>query len=79
MIAAIREKMHIRRNDKIVYIGDTIVDYQTAKNAHVKCVLVTYGFRSKEETMPYINKRTPTVNSLWELINYLDQYEIKLP
>lgn len=79
MIAAIREKMHIRRNDKIVYIGDTIVDYQTAKNAHVKCVLVTYGFRTKEETMPYINKRTPTVNSLWELINYLDKYEIKLP
>ena len=77
MIAAIRKKMKIKQNSKIIYIGDTIVDYQTAKNAHVKCILVTYGFRTKEETMPYVNKKTPTVASLWELINYLDKNKIR--
>ncbi|CDR30855.1 Phosphoglycolate phosphatase [Acholeplasma oculi] len=32
-----------------LYIGDTEVDLKTAKNAHVKVVAVTWGFRSLDE------------------------------
>ncbi|MDR2867659.1 MAG: HAD-IA family hydrolase [Acholeplasmatales bacterium] len=37
-----------------IYIGDTEVDYQSALNAKVKCILVTYGFRpgSSLESFP---------------------------
>lgn len=34
--------------DEIFYVGDTEVDYQTAVNANVKFIAVTWGFRSKE-------------------------------
>lgn len=45
-----------------VYIGDTEVDYQTAKNAHTDCILVTYGYRSEKELSEYDAKiaRHPT-------------------
>ncbi|MBQ7295054.1 MAG: HAD family hydrolase [Clostridia bacterium] len=32
-----------------VYIGDSEVDVQTAHNAELKCIGVTWGFRSKDE------------------------------
>lgn len=35
--------------EKCVYIGDTEVDIETAKNAGIDCVAVTWGFRSPEE------------------------------
>ena len=76
MIAAIRGQMRIRRIDRILYVGDTNVDYQTAKNAHLKCVLVTYGYRTKEEILNSIeNKKTPMVSSLGELVTYLDNHK----
>ena len=34
--------------EKTVYIGDSDVDIQTAKNAGVDCICVTWGFRDKE-------------------------------
>lgn len=34
--------------EKTIYIGDSEVDIQTAKNAHITCIGVTWGFRSKE-------------------------------
>jgi phosphoglycolate phosphatase len=34
--------------DKAVYVGDSEVDVQTAKNAEIICVGVTWGFRSRE-------------------------------
>lgn len=33
--------------DEAVYIGDSDVDIQTAKNAGIACISVTWGFRSK--------------------------------
>ena len=72
MIAAIRGQMRIRRNDKILYVGDTNVDYQTAKNAGLKCVIVTYGYRTKDEMRNIVDKKTPTVSTLGELVTYLD-------
>lgn len=32
-----------------VYVGDTEVDYETAKNAGMDCVLVSWGFRDREQ------------------------------
>ena len=32
-----------------VYVGDTEVDYETAKNAGLDCVLVSWGFRDREQ------------------------------
>ena len=33
---------------KSVYIGDSDVDIETAKNAGIPCLSVTWGFRSRE-------------------------------
>ncbi len=35
--------------DEAVFFGDSNVDIQTAKNAKIKCVGVTWGFRSRKE------------------------------
>lgn len=32
-----------------IYVGDSEVDYETAKNAGVPCILVTWGFRDEEK------------------------------
>ena len=32
-----------------LYVGDSEVDYLTAKNAEVESIIVNYGFRTKEE------------------------------
>lgn len=42
------DDLSINKNDAI-YIGDSEVDYKTAINADVAYVIVSYGFRSKEE------------------------------
>lgn len=39
--------------DNCIYIGDSEVDVQTAHNAKVKCIGVTWGFRGKECLMAH--------------------------
>lgn len=34
--------------DEVVYIGDSDVDFATAKNAEVDCILVEWGFRDRK-------------------------------
>lgn len=34
--------------DEVVYVGDSEVDIETSRNAGVKCVAVTWGFRDKD-------------------------------
>ena len=34
--------------DKMIYVGDSEVDIQTAKNASVPCVSVSWGFKTRE-------------------------------
>lgn len=36
------------RREKTVYIGDSEVDYETAKNSGLDCILVSWGFRDRE-------------------------------
>ena len=40
-------------SEKIIYIGDSKTDIQTAKNAGMDSIGVLWGFRSKEELMKY--------------------------
>jgi len=35
--------------DRAVYIGDTEVDIQTARNAGIDCICVSWGFRDRDE------------------------------
>ena len=35
--------------DRFIYVGDSEVDVQTAKNANVPCLSVLWGFRDKQE------------------------------
>ncbi len=37
--------------EKIVMIGDTEIDIQTAKAAKITSIAVTYGYRSKHELL----------------------------
>ena len=37
--------------EETVYVGDSGVDVQTAKNAGLKCIGVTWGFRSEEDLL----------------------------
>ena len=37
--------------DEILYVGDSEIDWQTSLNAGVDCVLVDWGFRSRDELL----------------------------
>ena len=69
MIKRIISHYKVSKKD-VLYIGDTNVDEETALNANVDYVLVTYGYRTKEEI-----KRMCTCTTLIdkpnELLNYL--------
>lgn len=38
-------------NNEVLYVGDTEVDLLTAKNANLKSIAVTWGFRTKKELL----------------------------
>ncbi len=44
------KKMHVPK-EETVYIGDSEVDEETAKNAGVSCILVSWGFRRREDLL----------------------------
>ena len=46
-----------KEKETALYVGDSEVDYQTAWNTGMDCVLVTWGFRTVEELSefkPYV-------------------------
>lgn len=47
MLEAVRRAMGLRRED-CVFVGDSEVDLMTAANAGLRCISVTWGFRSRE-------------------------------
>ena len=69
MIETICQKLKVDKIDAF-YIGDTNVDMETAENSGVDYVLVTYGFRTKEELDEQCPGR-PTIDSILELDEYL--------
>lgn len=69
MIETICQKMAVEKVDAF-YIGDTNVDMETAINSKVDYVLVTYGYRTKDELKEQCPGK-PTIDSLSELSEYL--------
>lgn len=54
----------------IIYIGDTEVDWQTANNSKTKSILVSYGYRTKEELLSLCPHAT-IIDNPRELLNLL--------
>jgi len=56
--------------DKTLYIGDSEVDIDTARNSGTKCVCVTWGFRDRD----FLERRNPDfiIDSPMELLNILN-------
>ena len=69
MIETICLKLGVDKKDSF-YIGDTNVDMETTENSKVDYVLVTYGYRTKDELAVQCPNR-PTIDSITELENYL--------
>ena len=46
-------RLGLSGTDGVLYVGDSEVDAQTAENAGLGCVLVTWGFRTRQEMAPY--------------------------
>lgn len=43
------KKLKIKNKRKVMYVGDTNVDYEFAKNLKIDVIIVTYGYRKKED------------------------------
>ena len=56
-------------NKKGLYVGDSIVDIQTANNANMKCLILTYGYGKKEEMDKEENKTY--IKDFKEILTYL--------
>ncbi len=55
--------------ENLLYIGDSEVDYKTAVNAKSQVVLVTWGYRNKEDILKMNALTVDTVDQLWRVIN----------
>ena len=42
------------KKEECLFVGDTPVDVQTAINSSLRRIVVTYGFRSKEELIKVV-------------------------
>lgn len=45
-VFAVMNELNVNKNN-VIYIGDSEVDIETAKNADIPCICVTWGFRDK--------------------------------
>lgn len=53
-----------------IYVGDSEVDFATAKNSGMDCALVTWGFRTREELADY--EPTVWIQQPGELLRFLE-------
>lgn len=60
--------------DECLYVGDSQVDIKTAKNAHIKCVSVTWGFVSRETLLD--NEPEILVDNPREIIDLIERENI---
>jgi phosphoglycolate phosphatase len=60
--------------EKAAYIGDSEVDSQTAQNAQMDCILVSWGFRDKKilEELP----ANAVVDTAVEILSFLEEIKI---
>lgn len=47
------KELNISKEDDVYFVGDSEVDIKTARNAGIKIISVTWGFRSKESLVDY--------------------------
>ncbi len=57
------KNMNVTDRSGVIYIGDNTIDYMTAANAGIDCILVTWGPREVEKNLP----NTRYVSSFKEL------------
>lgn len=55
------------QKENVIYVGDSDVDIETAKNAKTRCISVSWGFRSKEFLMQH--NASLIVNNTEELLD----------
>ena len=73
-IIMIEDELNIKNKEDILYVGDTNVDIQTARNADLKVIACTWGFRKIDELKEadyIINKPAEfveiAINEWWNL------------
>lgn len=67
-IMEIQQRLDIFDKNKIVYIGDSDVDYQTSINSHLDCILTTYGYRTENELKDKGISNVPLINKPLDLV-----------
>lgn len=70
MINELRNRIKIRRPRSAAYIGDTEVDYLTAKRALMPIYMVTYGYRTQEEMEDLKMKNVTFIHEPSDLLMY---------
>ena len=70
MINELRNRIKIRRPRSSVYIGDTEIDYITARRALMPSYIVTYGYRNKDELNDLKLKNATFIDSPTDLLMY---------
>ena len=73
MIESLCKRFNVDKKEAF-YIGDTNVDMETAINSGVDFVLVTYGYRTKEELKEQCPGQ-PTIDDINQLEDYLRKIE----
>ena len=61
------EKLNLKR-EEILFVGDSLVDYQTANNANVTAILCSYGFEKYEILRD--NSNCKIINAFEDLKEY---------
>lgn len=62
-------RLGLSGTEGVLYVGDSEVDAQTAKNAGLGCVLVTWGFQTRQEMAPYSD--FPFIDRPEELLEFV--------
>ena len=68
MVAEALEKLGSKKSEA-VYIGDSEVDYQTAVNSNLSCILVLWGFRDKEQLKDFDAKFAINPSDIFTILN----------
>lgn len=69
MIEHILKELNVSKEDTL-YIGDTNVDYEVANNSGVDLVLVSYGYRKKDQLIS-LDKRSLIIDDICELLVHI--------
>lgn len=67
-VEEISKRLSFYDKSKIIYIGDSEVDYQFAVNSGVEPLLVTYGYRTLKELKERIPEKFNFISDIHELI-----------